>query len=75
LLAIVSSEKVLPVAVGLDLVHEHGTVDVAVPEEVVLSIAVDVEAADHPRSLDGVLPDSRADGPPFPLDRRAAYPR
>ena len=65
---IVAIEKLLPVAVGLDLVDEHGTVDAAVAVQVALPVAVDVEATDPPPTLDGVLPDARVDGPALPLD-------
>ncbi len=36
-------------------------------EQVALPIAVDVEATDRPGTLDRVLPDARAHGPPLPL--------
>ncbi len=65
---VVSAELALPVAVGLDLVDEHGAVLAAVSRAVSLVVAVDVDPPDHARPLDGVLPDGRADGLPLPGD-------
>ena len=65
---IVAAEKFLPVAVGLDLVDEHGAIDAAMPAQVALPVTVDVEAANHPPSRDGILPDTRADRPSLPFD-------
>ena len=43
---VVSSELALPVAIGVDLVDEHGALLPAVPGEIALTITLDVELAD-----------------------------
>jgi hypothetical protein len=65
---IVAAEKLLPVAIGLDLVDEHRAVDATVPLQVALAIAVDVKAADRPATADGVLPDAGVDSSPLPAN-------
>jgi hypothetical protein len=65
---IVAAENVLPEPVGLDLIDEHRAVDAAVPLQVALAVAVDVEPANHAAAVDGVLPDARVNDPSFPLD-------
>jgi hypothetical protein len=65
---VVAAEEVLPVAVGLDLVDEHGTVYAPVSLQIALAVAIDVQATHHPAPLDPLLPDARVDGPPLPLD-------
>ncbi len=62
------AKLVLPVAVGSDLVDEHGPLLAAVAGQVALSVAVDVEAPHHPPPRDGRLPDGRVDGPAVPGD-------
>ena len=64
---IVAVQERLPVAIGLQLVEEDRTVHAAMPGQVALSVAVDVEATDHPPFRDGVLPDPGADRPSLPL--------
>ena len=54
--------------VGLDLVDEHGALLAAVPGQVALPVAVDVEPADHLRPVDRALPDAGVDGPAAPGD-------
>jgi len=63
---VVSSELPFPVAVSVDLVDEHGALLAAVPREIALTVAVDVELAHAPRTGDGVLEDAGEDGPPLP---------
>jgi hypothetical protein len=58
----------LPVAVGLDLVDEHGALLSAVTLRVALPVAVDVQAADHPAPVHRLLPDPGGDGLALPLD-------
>ena len=65
---IVAAEELLPVAVRVDLVDEHRAVDAAVPLKVALAVAVDVEAANHPATVNGVLPDPGVNDPAFPFD-------
>ena len=64
---VVASELALPVPVGLDLVDEHRAMFAAVREPVGLVVAVDVDAANHPRALDRLLPDRRPHGLALPL--------
>jgi hypothetical protein len=56
---IVTLKLPLPVAIRVDLVDEHGAMLAAVRLPVRLIIAVDVEPADHSRTVDRVLPDRR----------------
>ena len=48
-----------PEAIRVELVHEHGAMFTAVPLEVSLPVAVDVQSAHHLRPRDGLLPDPR----------------
>ena len=61
-LEVVPAEVLLPVPVRLDLVDEHGALLAAVPVEVALAVAVDVEPAHHPRPVDRLLPDPGVHG-------------
>lgn len=58
----------LPVAVGIVLIHEHGTVFAAVARGIALAVAVDVEPPHLARALDGCLPDAGMNGPALPGD-------
>ena len=63
---VVSSELALPVTIGVDLVDEHGTLLAAVPRQIALTVAFDVELADAAGPLDGIFEDAGEDGPPLP---------
>ena len=63
---VVAGELVLPVAVGVDLVDEDGSVLAAVPGEIALAVAVHVEPAYAARAADGVLEDACEHGLPLP---------
>ena len=65
---VVSLQLLLPVAIRLDLVDEHGAVLASVCGSVGLVVAVDVDPPDHPWTVDGLLPDRRADGLALPGD-------
>src|SRR6266545_1665481 len=65
-LEVVAAKVLSPVLIGLALVDKHGALFPAVAAQIALPIAVDIEPADHPRALDGVLEDSRVDGPTLP---------
>ena len=65
-LEVVTTEELLPVPVGLDLVDEHGALLPAVPCEVALPVAVDVEAPHHPRPVDRALPHAGVHGAAAP---------
>ena len=67
-LEVVPAEVLLPVAIGLDLVDEHCPLLAAVPVEVALTVAVDVEPAHHPRPVDRPLPDAGVHGVALPAD-------
>ena len=45
---VVTLQLALPVTVGLELVHEHRTLFAAVPFEIALPVALDVQAPDRP---------------------------
>ena len=59
---VASSELALPVAIGIDLVDEHRPLLAAVPREIALAVAVDVELADAAGTDDRVLEDTREHG-------------
>jgi len=42
---IVAIEKLLPVPIGLDLVHEDGTLLTSVPGQIALAVAVQIQTA------------------------------
>jgi hypothetical protein len=65
---VVPPEFALPIAVGLDLVHEHGTALAAVRCAVRLVIAVDVDPSDHRWPLHRLLPDRGAHRLALPFD-------
>ena len=69
---VASSQFALPVAVGLDLVDEHGAVLATVRKPVGLVVAVDVDPPHHARPSDRLLPDRGADGLALPLDLAGA---
>jgi hypothetical protein len=56
-LQIVTAQLAPPELVRLALVHEHGAHLAAMAGEVALTVAVDVEGADHARPVDGTLED------------------
>ena len=63
---VASSELAFPVPVRVDLVDEHRALLAAVPAEIALAVAVDVEPAHAARAGDGILEDAREHGPPLP---------
>jgi len=63
---VVSSELPLPVPIRVDLVNEHRTLLPAVPRQITLTIALDVEPADPTGTSHGVLEHPRKDSPPLP---------
>src|SRR5215475_4266555 len=65
---VVSTQFVLPIAIGVDLINEDGPVLAAVTGQIPLSIAVDVESAYHARVFNRRLPDGGVDGPALPHD-------
>ena len=58
---VVPAELALPVFVRVDLVDKNGALLAAVPGEIPLTIAVDVEPAHVTRAGDGLLEDARKD--------------
>jgi len=65
---VVSVELALPVAIGVDLIDEDGPVLAAVPNQIPLPVAVDVEPTYHASALNGCLPNGGVDGLPAPRD-------
>ena len=63
---VVSSQLAFPVPIRVDLVDEHRTLLAAVPGQIALTIAVNVEPADPAGTGHGVLEDPGKDGPPLP---------
>src|SRR5262249_34994884 len=65
---VVSTELVLPIAIGVDLIDEDGPVFAAMPNQVPLPIPVDIEPPHHPPALNRCLPDSGVDSLSCPCD-------
>src|SRR3954447_874007 len=65
---VVASELALPVTVGVELVDEHGAHLAAVPGEITLPVALDVEPAHPARTRDRILEHAGEDGLPLPGD-------
>ncbi len=63
---VVSSELALPVPVRVDLVDEDRTLLAAVPGQIALTVAVNIERADPAGTGHRVLEDPRKDSPPLP---------
>ena len=63
---VVAPEMPRPVPVGVGLVDQDGPLLAAVPGEVALAVAVDVQPADHRRAVHRMLPDSGVHRPPLP---------
>jgi hypothetical protein len=61
----VAAELALPIAIGVDLINENGPMLAAVPEQVSLPIAIDIEPADHTRALDWFFPNGGVDSLPL----------
>ena len=64
--AVNTAQLLLPVPVGLDLVHEHGPVLAAVPGQIALPITVEVQPPRHHRAPSRPLPHGRAHRPAMP---------
>ena len=65
---VVSTELVLPITVRFDLVDKDCPVLAAMPRQIPLAVAIDVEPSCHPSALNRRLPDGGVDGFPLPLD-------
>ena len=65
---VVPSQLVLPMSVGVDLVDEHRSLLTAVPRQIALTVALDVEPGDAAAAGDRVLEHAGEDGPPLPRD-------
>src|SRR5207253_1879043 len=63
---VVASELAFPGSIGLDLVDEHRALLAAVPRQIALTVAVDVELARAAGTRDGVLEDAGEDSLPLP---------
>ena len=63
---VVSAEVLLPVLIGLDLIHQDGSLLAAVAVQVALAVTVDVEPPDHLRAGYRVLPHPGADSSALP---------
>src|SRR4051794_28842508 len=65
---IVASKNALPVSVGFDLIDEDSALFSAVPGEIALAVAIDVQFAHEATAFDGILPDRCANGLAIPRD-------
>ena len=68
---VVSTELVLPITIRFDLVDKDCPVFAAMPRQISLAVAIDVEPPYHPSALNRRLPDGGVDG--FPLPRDVAW--
>jgi hypothetical protein len=65
---IVSTKLALPIMIGVYLIDEDGPVLAAVPNQIPLAVAIDIESPYHAPALNGCLPNGGADGLPSPRD-------
>jgi hypothetical protein len=65
---VVATESVLPIAIRFDLVDKDSPVFAAMPRQISLAVAIDVEPSCHALALNRRLPDGGVDGFPLPLD-------
>ena len=65
---VASAEMAFPIAIGVDLIDEDGPVLAAVPRQISLAIAIDVEPPHRSPALNGRFPDGGVDGPSLPCD-------
>src|SRR5262245_21233589 len=63
---VVSTELALPIVIGVDLIDELGSVFAAMPDQVALPVAVDIEPPNHPGVADRVFPYAGVDGAALP---------
>ncbi len=68
ILKVMSLQLLLPVAIGVELIDHHGAVLSAVPCQISLSVAVEVQTPRHHPAGDRLLPDSRAHDFALPFD-------
>ena len=61
-------QLLLPVAIGFDLVHEHGALLASVPRQITLTVAIEVQPTDPAAARHRILPDPGVHGAPSPLD-------
>jgi hypothetical protein len=59
---IVTAQLMLPIPVGIDLIDENRSVLAAMPGEIALAVAVDIQSPNHAPALDRFLPDTRVHG-------------
>jgi hypothetical protein len=64
---VVAPKKALPVVIGIHLVDEDGALLSTMTREIRLPIAINIELAYHPPSVDWKFPDRRSDSFALPL--------
>src|SRR5215831_6158495 len=65
---VVSTELVLPITTRFDLVDKDCPVFAAMPRQISLAVAIDIEPSCHASALNRGLPDGCVDHFPLPLD-------
>jgi len=65
---IITNEKALPVMVGVYLVNKHRALLATMTGEIGLRVAIDIQLAHHPSSLDRKLPNRRSHSLAVPCD-------
>jgi hypothetical protein len=63
---IAPAELALPVMIGADLIDKYSAVFAAMPSQVALPVAIDIEPPDHAGALDRVFPYAGVDCPALP---------
>ena len=65
---VVATELVLPVTIRFDLIDKDCSVFAAMPRQIALTVAIDIEPPYRPSALNRRLPDGGVDGFALPLD-------
>ena len=65
---VVSTEPILPIAIGRSLIDEDSAMLAAVPRQIALAVAIDIEPPHHAPALNRRLPDRSVDCPSLPRD-------
>src|SRR5262245_56117791 len=65
---VVSSELVLPITIRFDLVDKDRPVFAAMPRQISLAVAIDVEPPHHAPALNRLLPNPGVDTPSLPAN-------
>jgi len=65
---VASPEATLPIAIGVNLINKDRAMFAAMPDQITLTVAIDVEPPHHPPALNGRLPDGGVNSLSLPRD-------